>query len=211
MRSVAPDTQVVVLPNATARTDTPPRANLPEPVRIAFLGQLGARKGVPELVTAAAMLADTPGWSMTIAGDGAIEETRARIAQLGLDDRVDVPGWLGPEHSAALLAAAQVVVLPSHAENLPMSVIEGMGAGAAVVTTPVGATTDIVEDNVTGLLVPPGDEPALADALRRLVTDGELRARLGAAAQAAHRARLSFDSFGPALVEIWREAAGRQA
>lgn len=206
VRTINSGIDAVILPNATAA----PR-NLPTrddaTVRIAFLGRLGPLKGVPELVTAAASLASLPNWSMTLAGDGAVEETRARIAALGLADLVTVPGWLGPAESETLIANAQVLVLPSHVENLPMSVIEGMAWGCSVVTTPVGATPDIVEDGVNGLFVPVGDAVALTATLKRVITHPDLRDRLGAAARETHSERLSFESFVPALVRIWRDAA----
>lgn len=200
--------RVVVLPNAT-EVPSLPRMPDGEHVHILFLGRLGDRKGVPELVTALGRMADLKAWRATIAGDGEVEATRERVAALGLGDRVQLPGWVDAQAVAKLIASADILVLPSHAENLPMSVIEGMAAGLAVVATPVGAVSDIIVDGETGLLVTPGDVDGLTDALRKLVEDPDLRARLGAAAMRMHRERLDLAPYAKAMAKIWYEAAGR--
>src|SRR5690606_38241464 len=97
----------------------------------------------------------------TIAGDGDVEEMRTKAAGLGIAGRVAFPGWVGPAEVAELIASADILALPSFAENLPVSVIEGMADGLAVVATPVGAVEDILTSEKSGLLVPPGDVDAL--------------------------------------------------
>lgn len=203
----APGAKIAVLPNATPQPALAPVTGEPGVARLLFIGRLGARKGVPELVAALGQLKDLPGWRAIIAGDGEIGDTRAAVERLGLVERVAVPGWAGPAEVAAMIAASDVLVLPSYDENLPMSVIEGMAAGLAIVATPVGAVEDIVTDGETGLLVQPGDVDGLAAALRRLIEDPALRARLGAAGRAVHRERLDIAPYVDRLVAIWREAA----
>lgn len=196
--------RITILPNATRPTTL---AHVPaDTVRILFLGRVGARKGVPQLVAALSRIAGVDGWRAVIAGDGEVTETRAEVAALGLDSRVTLPGWVGPDDVARHLADADVLVLPSFDENLPMSVIEGMAAGLAIVATPVGATEEIVRDGETGLLVPPGDVDALAAALGRLVADVPLRARLGTAARAFHNEHLAITPYVARVRRIWAEA-----
>ena len=201
--------RIVVLPNATGAFTTPRSRTPRERVRILFLGQLGERKGVRDLVSALDGLRDLEGWDAVIAGDGEVEDTRRRVSELALASRVTLPGWVDVEQARALLADADILVLPSYDENLPMSVIEGMSAGLAVITTPVGAVEDIIQDDVTGLLVPPGDVAALSAGLRRLVSDKPLRDRLGAAAVAFHREHLEIGAYDRRIAQIWRAAAGR--
>lgn len=198
--------RIVLLPNASPAIE-PAGEAAGDLVRILFLGRLGARKGVPELLDALAELDDLPTWAAVIAGDGAVAETRARVSALGLACRVAVPGWVDADRAARLLAASDVLALPSHDENLPLSVIEAMSAGLAVVATPVGAVEDIVTNGETGLLVPAGDSARLAEALRRLVTDAGLRARLGAAARDFHRCHLEIGGYARRLAALWAEAA----
>jgi len=205
----APDTadHISIVPNAT-EIPSLPHVGGGEAVHILFLGRVGERKGVPQLIDALHDMQDHPGWRATIAGDGDVEVLVSKSTALGLGDRVAFPGWVGPAAVASLIASADILVLPSFAENLPVSVIEGMAAGLAVVATPVGAVEDIIRDGETGLLVPPGDVPALTEALMRLVNDPELRARLGSAAQAMHREYLELAPFAEAICNIWKAAAG---
>lgn len=197
--------RIVILPNATRATRL-----LHEPasdVRILFLGQIGPRKGVPQLIEALSGLPHEVAWSAVIAGDGDLSESQAQITALGLSERVTLPGWVGPADVEVLFARSDILVLPSFDENLPMSVIEAMAAGLAVVTTPVGATEDIIAHGETGLLVPPGEVPPLREAIARLVADPELRFRLGEAARKVHAERLEITPYVDQLRRIWQEAA----
>jgi glycosyltransferase involved in cell wall biosynthesis len=197
--------RIVILPNATRATRL-----LHEPasdVRILFLGRIGPRKGVPQLIEALSGLPHEVAWSAVIAGDGDLSESQAQITALGLSERVTLPGWVGPADVEVLFARSDILVLPSFDENLPMSVIEAMAAGLAVVTTPVGATEDIIAHGETGLLVPPGEVPPLREAIARLVADPELRFRLGEAARKVHAERLEITPYVDQLRRIWQEAA----
>lgn len=103
----------------------------------------------------------------------------SQIRQWVAEGVIEWPGWV--KDIPGLLAASHVVCLPSYREGLSMTLLEALAAGRAVVTTDVPGCRDAVTDGVEGLLVPPRDPDALARALRRLIEDPELRARLGAA------------------------------
>lgn len=203
----APRARIEIVPNATF---APPSAIFSRPAQapaqILFLGEMGPRKGVPELIQALAMLPKGDAWRATLAGNGAVKESAAEIARLGLDRNVTVRGWADPQEVDGLLRSADVLVLPSHHENLPMSVIEGMAYGLAVVTTPVGAVPDIIVPGETGLLCPAGDAAALAESLRILIYDPSLRQSLGRAARGFHRKHLDAPPFVTRLKAIWGEA-----
>lgn len=198
--------KITIIANATGVPALAQRGG-GESVHILFLGRIGERKGVPQLLAALSAMAEDDRWRATVAGDGSVDAARNQAASLGLSQRVAFPGWVGPTEVAQLIASADILVLPSFAENLPVSVIEGMAAGLAVVATPVGAVTDIIVDEKTGLLVPPGDVGALAMALGRLVSDAELRAELGKNARMFHRQQLDLAPFAQAICEVWIAAA----
>jgi glycosyltransferase involved in cell wall biosynthesis len=179
-----PPSEIVVLHNAVP---DPQRARVTQPrdeCKIIFLGNLSERKGVPELIRALASPAlRVRRWKATLAGDGRVEEFRRLVSELGIAERVEFPGWVDEAGVRTACEAAEVLVLPSHAEGLAMSVLEGLSYGLAVITTPVGAHTEVVEPEVSGLFVPPGDVEALSAALARVIDDPVLRARLGAGAR----------------------------
>ena len=181
-----PTDRVAILPNAVpdpmpslSRTS---RAG--QTCHLLFLGRLSARKGVPELLRALASPSmQRHPWRATLAGDGPLDEFRKVADDLGILGRVHFPGWLDESEIRQLCTDADVLVLPSHGEGLAMSVLEGLSHGLAVVTTPVGAHLEVIEPEVSGIFVAPGDVPALAGALARVIGDESLRWRLGGEAR----------------------------
>jgi glycosyltransferase involved in cell wall biosynthesis len=204
--------RIEIVPNATFAPRREPGDRSSEaPVHILFLGKIGANKGVPELLQALAMLPQDGAWRATLAGDGAVDAARSEVTRLELDRTVTVRGWAAPQEVDALLCGADVLVLPSHHECMPLSVIEGMAYGLAVVATPVGSVPEIIAPGETGLLCPPGDARSLAETLSLVISDSELRSRLGRAAQIFHREHLDAPPFVRRLKTIWEEAADTTA
>ena len=182
-----------------------PQSRTPGPCRILFLGRLGPRKGTPELLTALSTLRDHP-WTATLAGDGDLAPYRTEIASAGLSDRIALPGWLPAPAAAALLVQADILVLPSHAENFPIAIIEALAAAVAIVATPVGATPELLTHDQSALFVPVGDPQALGQALQTLIDDPARRHRIATAGHAIYRAHLDIDALAPKLAAIHRAA-----
>ncbi len=177
-------------------------------VHLLFLGRLGERKGVPDFLAAlASRRMAARSWRATLAGDGEVAHFAAAIARSGLAGRVALPGWVDRDAAAALLASADILVLPSFHEALPMAVVEAMAHGVAVIATPVGALPEILRDSQNAILVPPGDVPALTEALVRLIDDPALRARLAQAGHAAFRAELDVAVTARQLSALYARAA----
>lgn len=115
-------------------------------------------------------------------GDGPQREPLLRQAQaLGIEDRVVVTGWIDNEVKWSLLHLSRCVALPSLSEGLPVSVLEAMAMGKPVVASRAGGIPEAVEHGRTGWLVRPADAAELAEALRRVLSDEEAAARMGAA------------------------------
>ncbi|MGX6449843.1 glycosyltransferase, partial [Patulibacter sp. S7RM1-6] len=134
----------------------------------------------------------------------------ARLAaELGVADRVDLLGRR--EDVPRVLAAADVGLLPSDHENLPLAMLEYMAAGLPVVATDVGGVTDAVASGVHGLLVPAGDAPAMAAALTRTLDDPAATAARVDAARARHREAFTWDAVAAAVErEYLRTLEGRR-
>jgi glycosyltransferase involved in cell wall biosynthesis len=199
--------KIVVLPNSTPASITASEPSTDGRVRLVFLGELGRRKGSPQLMEALGRLAGRKDWTATLAGNGDVEETRASARRLGIADRVDIPGWLDSEETAEVLRQSDVLVLPTFIENLPMTILEAFACGVPVITTPVAAITEAVEHERNGLLVPVGDIEALTDAMRRLIEDPGLRRRLGRKAREDHARAYDIRGYVTKLVSLWRDVA----
>jgi glycosyltransferase involved in cell wall biosynthesis len=174
-------------------------------LRILFLGNLMERKGVSDLLEA---LARQPlsgmDWRATLAGGGAIESYRRKAESLGLLSRVDFPGWVDQRDAGALLAASDVLVLPSYDEGLPLVILEALTAGVPVVCSPVGAIPEVLEDGKSAVFVQPRDSQGLADALARLGREPALRERLAAEGRALYDREFSLEIFAARVVRIYR-------
>jgi glycosyltransferase involved in cell wall biosynthesis len=203
--------KITILPNATAPAPPPDTFSIngaaDARVHISFLGELGARKGTPQLVEALSHLASRHDWRATIAGNGDVEQTRLRARELGIADRIAIPGWLDAEGVNDVLGRTDVFVLPSFAENLPMAILEAFARGIAVIATPVGAVPEVVDHGRNGLIVKAGAVGDLAAALGLLISDGELRGRLGANARQDHSRRYEISGYMSEIAKIWRRSA----
>jgi glycosyltransferase involved in cell wall biosynthesis len=160
-------------------------------------------KGVEDLLEAAADLPDEPDIRFVIAGSGPEEvKLLAEATRLGLlGSRLAFAGFV--EDVPALLAGADLLVHPSHADALPTAVIHGMAAGLPIVATDVGGTRELVDESV-GMLVEPGRPAALRDAVIRLAADAGLRRRLGKTAGERFATEFEIGAWATRLAEIYR-------
>lgn len=211
VRMFAPKARVAVVPNSVPLPPAALAAAAPEPARILFLGRLEEAKGVFELLGAGARLAPTyPSLRLVFGGEGDAGALRGKAAELGIAGRIELLGWVGPGERDAQLARAAVFCLPSHAEGLPMSMLEAMAAGTAVVASSVGGIPEAIADGDNGLLVPPRDVQALAENLERVLGDETLRARLARNARATIEQHYSTEVVCGQLSALYRELAGTQ-
>ncbi|HUR54738.1 MAG TPA: glycosyltransferase [Gemmataceae bacterium] len=166
-------------------------------------GRLSPEKGFGVLIDAAATVCRThPTAGVVIFGEGVLRpELEARIAELGLTGRVVMPGFRTDLDS--LITAADVVVLPSFTEGLPNVALEASAAGVPVVATAVGGTPEVIADNETGFLVPPGEPDALAQKIVALLSDSALRSGMGEAGRRRMRDVFTFDAQAAAYWKLF--------
>ena len=139
-----------------------------------------------------------------LAGTGAQqEEMEALSHELGLDDAVRFLGWV--ETTRPLYQLADLFVLSSWSEGMSMSLLEAMACGLLPVVTAIPGNADLVKEEENGLLVPPGDEEAMASALERGLSDAPLRARLGTAARETITSRFSADLMNRRYARLYQQ------
>jgi glycosyltransferase involved in cell wall biosynthesis len=187
------------------------------PLRIVAVGTLHEVKGQIHLIEACRRLAER-GVAVTcrFIGDGPDRDAlQARIDAYGLTDTVTLAGRMTTDAVAAELAAADVLVAPSvptsggKREGIPVVLMEAMATGLPVVASRLSGIPELVTDGVSGLLVPPGDDAALADALASLAADPERRTRLGAAGRETVLRDFDVDRNAAALADRIRRSLGR--
>jgi len=175
---------------------------------VMYVGRLAQIKRPDRFLDLADDLAANRDATFVLVGDGPLgDECRARTARM---PNAVALGW--QRDLGTLLAAADVVVLCSDNEGVPLLLIEAALAGRPVVTTDVGAVRDVVRDGDTGVLVPAGDRVALAGAVRSLLADPDLRERLGDAARDRALRELTASAAVDRHVDLYRQlVAERQA
>ncbi len=160
-----------------------------DPPLIVAIGRLIAKKGFADLIRACALLVERGRlFRCEIFGEGPLEnQLRAQIEELGLQERIQLPGPKPQHELRARLGAASVFVLPSVPEidggmdNLPTVIMEAMATGLPVVSTTIGGIPEMVVENETGFLMQPDDAVALAGAIEKVTNDRLLAQRLGEA------------------------------
>jgi glycosyltransferase involved in cell wall biosynthesis len=174
---------------------------------IGSVGRLDSQKGFDVLVAA---LAQLPEVHCVLIGDGPERDAILAAAQRhGVGDRLTLTGRL--DDPADRVAELDVFVLPSRFEGFPLVVLEAMLAGVPVVATDVGAVREAVDDGATGLLVGPEDAAGLARAIRRMLDEPGLRARVAEAALARARMEFTADVMASRFVELYRRVGGRDS
>ena len=182
----------------------------PHSCRLLFVGQIVERKGIAVLLDAlpsvsldADLLIVGGNWS----DEGFARRMRDRVTELGLGDRVHLSNHRTDVMD--LLRASDVLVVPSLADTMPRVIIEAMSAGLPVIATSVGAIPTLVEDEVTGLLVRPGESGDLAQAINRLVLSEEQRARFGRAGRVRAETELRPEATLERYAQLYRRLARR--
>jgi glycosyltransferase involved in cell wall biosynthesis len=179
--------KVFILPNPVELPLQIPDRTNKQKITIVFTGKISQRKGSFDLIQAFAQLpfAQQECSKLILAGDGEIATGKELAESLNLANNIEFLGWIDSEQRNTLLSEADIFILPSYNEALPMALLEAMAWGLPVITTPVGGIPEIVTSNHNGLLVPPGDLQQLSSAMKSLIINEDLRLSLGTNARSS--------------------------
>lgn len=160
---------------------------LPPPtlIYLLFLGTIGKRKGVFDLLSA--ILSDKEYYQnkirLLVGGNGETDKLKTFIKENELGDIVSFLGWVSKEDKANAFIQSNIFILPSYNEGLPVSVLEALSYGLPVISTPVGGIPEIVHDGVNGILVNPGSINEIDAAIKRMIKDASLRTKMSEESQ----------------------------
>lgn len=180
--NAAPKANIVIINNYVAMPRQKKGKNDTFSFDVLFLGVLGQRKGVYDLLQCwPDVLKVVPNARLLIGGNGEVENARKMAQTLDLGASVEFLGWIDGNQKAELLKSADAFVLPSYNEGLPMSVLEAMSWAVPVVTTRVGGIPELITDGQDGLLIDAGNQGQLSNALIKLGNNLDVRRSLGEA------------------------------
>lgn len=182
----------------------------PRSCHLLSVGRLVPVKNASALIEAVARLADEfPDIRCTLVGDGPERARFERLAaDLGVADRVTFAGAVGQDDILDYYRAADVFVLPSFAEGVPVVYMEAMAMGLPTIGTAVGGTTELIEHGESGLIVPPGNLDKLVEALRRVLSDDALCARLSAGGRRKVVAEFEISRIGAQVADLFARQLG---
>lgn len=168
-----------------------------------FLGQLVERKGIYDLLEALSLERNRlhNKFVLHIGGNGDVDRLRSEISRLGLDGMVVFEGWVSADKKRDLLTKSSISILPSYFEGLPISLLEGMSYGHALIATNVGSIPEIL-DVSNGIIFNPGDKYAISDAIVNLVNNPKVMREMGEASKKKVEPYLP-DKVGDSLTEIY--------
>lgn len=185
----------VVIPNWIDFKKYVKSKNLGKPINILFLAWVDRNKGIFELIDALSKITSKQEFRLHIAGDGtAMEELKKVISHLGLTHKVVIHGWVKGDQKYNLLKTSDIFILPSYFEGFPNALLEAMASGIPCIATDVGSVSDLIRDNVNGILVPIKDSKAIALSIEKLLENSNLRFKLGMKARESVEQNYSIDS-----------------
>ncbi len=185
-KGIEPAAKIHVIPNGVA---LPPRrifaASSDSAINVLFLGEIGERKGIFDLLRAFKQARRLcPALRLFVGGKGELQKARDLVRELDLVDTVEFCGWVVGETKQELLRRADIYVLPSYNEGLPMSLLEAMSWSVPVISTTVGGIPELVSNGRHGFLINAGDIAGMATMLAKLGNDPQLRRSMGEQARA---------------------------
>ena len=201
-----------IVPGAvdTGRFTPDPSRRTPAVPVMLYHGRVDRRKGVLDLLDACRILrADGIAFHLVISGIGPDHDAAvAQVARDQLEDLVTMSGYVDYDDVPAIYRAADLFVSPTYAEGFSNTILEAMASGLACVSCRAVGVVDCLRDGENGLLTEPGDVPALAGALRRVLTDGALRTRLADAALEECRRVYSWQAVGRQIMDVYAGLLG---
>lgn len=192
--------RVLFNPSATYSATYKKRAN--PKVKVLFMGRIGQRKGAFDLINAVKKIRFLC-FTLDLVGDGEGDKIRNIVNKENLNNLVNIYDWVPHDKVGSLYDEADILVLPSYAEGMPMSILEAIGKGLPIISTNVGGIPEVVIDGSNGFIINPGDIEALSEKLEMLISDASLREEMGRNGLLLAGEKFSIDKIFSQLKELY--------
>jgi glycosyltransferase involved in cell wall biosynthesis len=183
--------EISVIPNGVdLKLLAPSEIRLNQPPRLVFAGRFVPQKNPLAMVRVLSQLKDLD-WRCALLGDGPLlEEVKREIEKYGMSGRFDLPGWVTPEDVLDWFSKSDILFMPSLSEGLPVTGVQALAKGLALIVSDIGGFVDLVDDSKNGHLIDANDHQKFSGALRRILSDPRL---LSAYRQASLKKAAQFD------------------
>lgn len=173
--------KILVLNNPVNKPDVCPQKQSPYPINFLYLGWLGTKKGIFDLLEVVSEHhKELSGYfHLRIGGFDNENIIKKNIAEQELQDILTFEGWVSGEKKKKCLEWAHIFILPSYFEGLPISILESMSYGMPIISTPVGGIPEVVKNNINGKLVSPGNKEELWIAIKTFIDNPDLISKYG--------------------------------
>jgi glycosyltransferase involved in cell wall biosynthesis len=168
IQSISTNSNIIVINNYVEEIEKTPVVSQ-EKIRFLFLGAIGKRKGVFDLIDAFDNISSKYDVELLIGGNDDNNILPQKISSVASNGNIQFLGWIGYQDKTNLLNSCDCLVLPSYNEGLPMVILEAMSAKIPVISTPVGGIPEVITDHENGLLVTPGNVDELTTALQEML------------------------------------------
>jgi len=175
-----------------------------QPLNLSFMGLIHRNKGIFDLIEVAErLIANGLDVRLSICGSGDVDEIQKTIRQLKMEEKICYCGYITGKQKDIFFREADIFILPSYSEAMPMVILEAMSYALPVVSTWVGAIPELVDNDVTGYLVQPGDLLSLYNRLSKLINDPEKQENFGNRGRKIVEIRYDINEKSQRLKEIY--------
>jgi len=179
-------------------------------INILFLGRLGERKGMYDLLSIMPnILKNNKNIKVNLLGDGDVEQVKQICKDKRINNQVKVLGWVKGIAKEKIIKESTIFVLPSYNEGMPMSVLESMGYSLPIISTNVGGISCQVQNGINGFLINPGDKIKLEECMTKLINSEELRKKMGRESYELVKYKFNIRSTLTQLEKLYKELMSR--
>ena len=205
-KTIVDENKIAVLYNSVNVPDKIDRNELNKVPTGLFLGRIGERKGAYDLIEAVKNIKNE-GIKIKIlmAGDGEIQKAKDIIKKENIEDIIEVLGWIDNKQKEKYLKSSDFYILPSYDEGMPMSVLEAMSYSLPVITTDVGGIPEIIQNKNNGIMVKPGNNDEIKNAIKKIIENNEFRKEISENAYETILEKFNFKHYEEFLDKLYKQ------